>query len=176
MKPDYLMIGEITKPQGVRGELKVRPVTADPYRFEGMTEAYVLREGRYERVELSVNRVAADAAFLNIRGVESRDEAEKLRGVFLYVPRSQAIALSEDENFLCDLVGLKGVDDEGRAVGTLKEVLQPGGVDVYVFAGPRGDVLVPALKSVVQRVDLDAGIMTLVAARMAEVAVYQDED
>ena len=68
------------------------------------------------------------------------------------------------------------MDDEGAEVGTLTEVLQPGGNDVYVFKGPRGEVLVPALKSVVQKVDLDAGEIVLVAARMAQVAVYSDED
>jgi 16S rRNA processing protein RimM len=92
------------------------------------------------------------------------------------VDRAHAIELTEDETFLCDLVGLRGVDDEGREIGVLADVLQPGGNDVYIFKGPRGDVLVPALKSVVQKVDLEAGVMTLVAARMAEVAVYEDED
>ncbi len=176
MKPEYLMIGEITKPQGVRGELKVRPLTHDPYRFEGMTEAYVKRGDAYERVRLAVNRVTGDAAFISLEGVEDREQAEKMRGTFLYVDRAHAIELTEDETFLCDLVGLRGVDDEGREIGVLADVLQPGGNDVYIFKGPRGDVLVPALKSVVKRVDLEAGIMTLIAARMAEVAVYEDED
>ena len=176
MKPEYLMIGEITKPQGVRGELKVRPITADPYRFEGMTEAYVKRADAYERVRLTVNRVTGDAAFINLDGVTDREQAEKLRGTLLYVDRAHAIELSEDETFLCDLVGLRGIDDEGHEIGVLADVLQPGGNDVYIFKGPRGDVLVPALKSVVKSVDLDAGVMVLVAARMAEVAVYEDED
>ena len=56
--------------------------------------------------------------------------------------------LDADTNFLCDLIGLHGVDDEGGDLGTLRDVLQPGGNDVYVFEGPRGEVLVPALKSV----------------------------
>lgn len=176
MKSDYLMIGEITKPQGVHGELKVRPITADPYRFEGMTEAFIKRGDDYTHVKLKVNRVAGDAAFMNLEGVEDRERAEKLRGTFLYVDRAHAIPLSEDETFLCDLIGLKGMDDEGREIGILKDVLQPGGTDVYVFHGPRGEILVPALKSVVRKVDLDAGVMTLISARMAEVAVYEDED
>ena len=176
MKPEYLMIGEITKPQGVRGELKVRPVTHDPYRFEGMTEAYMKRGDEYRRVQIAVNRVTGDAAFISLEGVESREQAEKLRGTLLYVDRAHAIELTEDETFLCDLMGLKGVDNEGREIGVITDVLQPGGNDVYVFSGKRGQVLVPALKSVVRKVDLEAGVMTLVAARMAEVAVYEDED
>ena len=54
--------------------------------------------------------------------------------------------------------------------------MQPGGNDVYVFKGKRGEVLVPALKSVVVKVDLEVGVMLLDSARMAEVAVYDDED
>ena len=107
---------------------------------------------------------------------ELKNAAEKLRGKFLYVDRAHSLELTEEETLICDLVGLKGVDDEGAEVGTLTEVLQPGGNDVYVFKGPRGEVLVPALKSVVQKVDLDAGEIVLVAARMAQVAVYSDED
>ena len=71
--------------------------------------------------------------------------------------------------------GLRGVDSAGRDLGTLKDVLQPGGNDVYVFEGPLGEVLVPALKSVVLRVDLEKGEMLLDAKRLSEVAVF-DED
>ena len=176
MKSNYLMIGEITKPQGVKGELKIRPITADPYRFEGMTQAYVKRGEAFEPLALTVNRVTADAAFVTIEGVSDREQAEKLRGELLYIDRAHALELDQDATFLVDLLGLKGVDDAGREIGILKDVLQPGGNDVYVFRGPRGDVLVPALKSVIKSVDLNAGVVTLVSARMAEVAVYEDED
>ena len=110
--------------------------------------------------------------FLTLEGVEDRDAAEKLRGELLYIDRAHAVELDEDTNFLCDLIGLHGVDDEGGDLGTLRDVLQPGGNDVYVFNGPRGEVLVPALKSVVKKVDLEAGEMVLVAARLREVAVF----
>ena len=63
---------------------------------------------------------------------------------------------------------------DGGEIGRLIEVMQPGGNDVYVFRGTRGEVLVPALRSVVVRVDLSAGEMLLDAARMAEVAVYDE--
>ena len=104
--------------------------------------------------------------------MEDRDAAEKLRGNFSTSTRAHAVELDEDTNFLCDLIGLHGVDDEGGDLGTLRDVLQPGGNDVYVFEGPRGEVLVPALKSVVKKVDLEAGEMVLVAARLREVAVF----
>ena len=82
--------------------------------------------------------------------------------------------LDEDSTFLCDLIGLHGVATDGRDLGTLKDVMQPGGNDVYVISGKRGEVLVPALKSVVISVDTKAGEMLLSAARMREVAVFED--
>ena len=171
----YLMIGEITKPQGVRGELKLRPVTCDPGRFENLELAF-LKEGEdYRPVQIRVRRAGADAVFFRMEGVETRDDAEKYRGRALYIDRDHAVELDADSTFICDLIGLRGVTDAGAEIGTLKDVLQPGGNDVYVFSGAKGEVLVPALKSVVLRVDPAAGEMLLSGARMAEVAVY-DED
>ena len=167
----YLVIGEITKPQGVRGEVKLRPITCDPGRFDALTLAYLRRGEDYLPVRLTVNRRAQDAVYLSVEGVDDRDAAEKLRGELLYLDRAHAVELDEDTNFLCDLIGLRGVDDEGGDWGVLRDVLQPGGNDVYVFEGGRGQVLVPALKSVVKKVDLEAGVMLLVAARLREVAV-----
>lgn len=173
---DYLLIGEITKPQGVQGELKLRPITCDPARFEGMDCAYIKEGEGYRRVAISVRRSGADAVFLRMEGVNTRNDAENMRGTLLYIDRAHAVELDEDSCFICDLIGLKGVLTGGGEVGELIDVMQPGGNDVYVFKGERGEVLVPALKSVVVKVDLAAGEMLLDSARMAEVAVYGDED
>ena len=175
MLSEYLMIGEITKPQGVRGEVKVRPCTCDPERFEGLETVYIEKDGGYAPLNVAVNSLGGDAVFMNVEGVADRDAAEKLRGTKLYIDRAHAVALDEDTNFLTDLYGLRGAVSDGRDLGRLTDVLQPGGNDVYVFNGPLGEVLVPALKSVVAKVDLEAGEMLLDGARLDEVAVF-DED
>ena len=178
MKAEYIMIGEIVKPQGVRGEVKVRPITCDPWRFEDLEDAFFKKGDKYVPVKLEVNRISPDGegVYLVVNGMTDRNEAEKLRGEFLYVDREHSVELTEDENLLIDLIGLEGFDDEGNKIGKLTDVMQPGGNDVYVFTGgPRGEILVPALRSVVKEVDVDGGTITLIAARMAEVAVY-DED
>ena len=175
MLSEYLMIGEITKPQGVRGEVKVRPCTCDAERFEGLETVYIEKNGGYAPMNIRVNRLSEDAVFMNVEGVTDRDAAEALRGTLLYIDRAHAVALDEDTNFLADLYGLRGLDDSGRDLGVLKDVLQPGGNDVYVFKGPLGEVLVPALRSVVLKVDLAAGEMRLNGRRLDEVAVF-DED
>lgn len=175
MLSPYLMIGEITKPQGVRGEVKVRPCTCDPGRFEGLERVYVEKDSAYVPLSIAVNRIAADAVFMNVAGVSDRDAAEKLRGTLLYIDRDHAVELDADSNFLTDLYGLRGIVDDGRDLGRLTEVMQPGGNDVYVFNGPLGEVLVPALKSVVLDVNLHSGEMRLSGQRLNEVAVF-DED
>ena len=175
MLSEYLMIGEITKPQGVRGEVKVRPCTCDPERFDGLDTVYFKKDEQYIPVGITVNRLSPDAVFMNVEGVTDRDQAEKLRGTMLYVDRAHAVELDDDSTFLCDLYGLKGAVNDGRDLGELTDVMQPGGNDVYVFKGPLGEVLVPALKSVVLSVDLEKGIMTLDGKRLDEVAVFEED-
>ena len=175
MQSTHLVIGEITKPQGVQGELKLRPITCDPWRFEDMDYAYVKEGEAYRRVEIKVRKVNEDAVYLRMEGVLTRNDAEEVRGTKLYIDREHAVELDEDSTFICDLMGLKGVLTDGSEIGKIIDVMPPGGNDVYVFKGKKGEVLVPALKSVVVKVDLNEGVMLLAADRMAEVAVY-DED
>ena len=98
----YLVIGEITKPQGVRGEVKLRPITCDPGRFDALTLAYLRRGEDYLPVRLTVNRRAQDAVYLSVEGVDDRDAAEKLRGELLYIDRAHAVELDEEEKLLVD--------------------------------------------------------------------------
>ena len=175
MRSTHLVIGEITKPQGVRGEVKLRPITCDFERFDGLEIAYLKRGDLYEPIELSVNRITPDAVYMNVKGITDRNAAERLRGELVYIDRAHAVELDEDSTFLCDLIGLHGVVSDGRDLGTLRDVMQPGGNDVYVFKGPLGEILVPALRSVVVKVDLDAGEIHFDGKRLNEVAVF-DED
>lgn len=172
---EYLMIGEILKPQGVRGEVKVRPVTCDIQRYDGLREVCLPVGAAYERREVEVTRIDEDAVYMRFAGVTDRDQAEKLRGQMLFVDREHAVELDEDENFIVDLIGLKGVDDEGNEYGRIVDVMQPGGNDVYVFRDDkRRETLVPALKTAIIKVDLRERVMLMNAARLREVAVTDE--
>ena len=170
----HLLIGEVLKPQGIRGEVKVRPITCDPERFYDLEQVFLEKNGRYEPVKVLSARVDKSGAYLLLEGVADRNEAEKMRGTLLYVDREHAVQLPEDAEFICDLIGCHGADDEGRDLGELVDVMQPGGNDVYVFRGPLGEVLVPALKDVVVRVDVREKQMLFRAKRLNEVAVFED--
>ena len=173
---DYLLVGEILKPQGIAGELKVKPITNDPMRFGDARELYLRQNGEYVARACRFVRFDGAAVYLRLEGVNDRNGAEALRGEALYVDRAHAVQLDEDEYFIVDLIGLKGIDDTGRELGVITEVMQPGGNDVYVFTDRPGrrETLVPALKSVVLKTDLEQGVMLLDARRLGEVAVEND--
>ncbi|MBQ4156965.1 MAG: 16S rRNA processing protein RimM [Clostridia bacterium] len=171
---EYLAIGEVLKPQGVRGDVKVRPITCDIFRFEDLEEVYFLKNDQYEKIGVSLVRMDEDAVYLHFDGISDRNAAETIRGFLLYVDRAHAVELEEDENFIVDLIGLKGVDDEGNEYGKLVDVMQPGGNDVYVFRDRRREVLVPALKTAILKVDLEERVMLMSAARLREVAVFDE--
>lgn len=171
---EYLAIGEVLKPQGVRGDVKVRPITCDIFRFEDLEEVYFLKNDQYEKIGVSLVRMDEDAVYLHFDGISDRNAAETIRGFLLYVDRAHAVELEENENFIVDLIGLKGVDDEGNEYGKLVDVMQPGGNDVYVFRDRRREVLVPALKTAILKVDLEARVMLMSAARLREVAVFDE--
>lgn len=176
MQAEYLQIGEIVKPQGIRGEVKLRAMTSDMSRYARLETVY-LREGeRYVPRRVIRGRSYDGFAFLQLEGVTDRNMAEALRGRAVYVDRAHAVALGEDENFICELEGLHAVDTQGRDIGTLREVLTPNSVcDVYVFDTERGEMMIPALKRVVREVDVAGGRIVLDENALAETAVWEDE-
>ena len=174
MLSEYLLIGEIAKPQGVSGEVKVQPLTDDPNRFLELNQVYFQSGNTYESRPVSGARVSGEYAYLSFPGVTDRDGAEGLRGQKLYVDRAHAVKLSEDEVFICDLVGCEAVDMQGNVLGTLVDVLQPGVTDVYVFDTPRGRMMMPALKAAIPHVDVKARKIVLNADKLPEVAFFED--
>lgn len=174
MKQEYLLLGEIVRPQGIRGEVKLRHYTDDPNRFLELQTAYRKEGDAYAPVRVEAARVQKGDVFLSLEGVRDRDAAEKLRGVKLYVDRAHARALSEDEVFIADILGAAAYGTSGKRLGTLREVLTPGGVDVFVFDTERGALMVPALKTVLLELDAENGRIVLDESKLEEVALYED--
>lgn len=147
-----LVVGVIRRPHGVRGEVLVAVETDNPVRFRPGQRLEV--EGLGERAVLST-RGTRDAPIVRLEGIEDRAAAEQLRGRELRVPIADARAAAEGYLW-ADLVGLRVEDEEGRELGTVVEVLRPGGdVDVFVVRDADGrELLLPAIESVVRRVDL----------------------
>ncbi len=175
MLSEYLLIGEVLRPQGIRGLVKVRPETDDPDRFLDLTQVYVKEKAGYAAVPLGEVSVREDGVYLRLNGAQDRDAAEKQRGLLLYIDRAHARKLEENETFICDLIGCRAVDLQGKELGEVTDVLQPGGNDVYVIRTPQGEMLLPALKHVVPEIDVEKGILVVDEKRLPEVAVLSWE-
>ena len=169
---EHLRVGFIARPHGIKGAVKLDPLTDDVRRFKGMEEAYLELHGSYVPVRLSVLSCRPDAVVVKIEDYDTVEEAQTLRGGFLCVDRAHAAKLPEYTYFIADLIGLTVTDTEGKAYGKITDVLSTGANDVYVVDG--GKLMVPALKKVIERVDVENGQMVFKADVLREVGLFAD--
>lgn len=163
---DKLIVGEVLKPQGIRGELKIKPFTDDAQVFRAFSRVFV---GETEYKVLSV-RTGGGAVFLGLKGVADRNAAELLRGQQITVLREDAPVPEEGRYYIADLLGCRLVTQEGEALGTLTDVRQAA-TDVYTVEMDGKEVLFPAAEGVVTAVDVEGGVITVDKKRFYEVAV-----
>ena len=148
-------IGVISSTHGIRGEVKVFPTTDDPKRFKKLKEV-ILDTGKEELV-LKIQGVKFFKKFviLKFEGYDNINDIEKYKGKSLCVERKDAVPLKKDEYFIADLTGCLVVDEEGKELGILKEVLETGANDVYVVGTPEGkELLFPAIRECIRKVDI----------------------
>lgn len=160
--PNWLLVGEIVGALGLRGELKVRPETDFPDRFVDTPTLYLGPNHTPRRVA-SARVLRGNQVTVQLEGVEDATAAGKLRGTLLYVPMSEAVALPPDQFYLHDVVGLRAERPDGTVLGTITDVLTGPGNDVYVVraAGKGQEVLVPAVKEMIKRVDVAGGVVVM---------------
>ena len=157
---DLLQVGIITSTHGVRGEVKVYPTTDDPRRFRRLKEV-VLDTGK-EKMNLEIEGVKFFKQFviLKFKGLDNINDIEKYRLKSLYVTRKNAVRLQRDEYFIADLIGLKVQDEDGKELGTVKDVIETGANDVYEVEMADGkSLLLPAIKQCILNVDVENGTM-----------------
>jgi len=157
---DYLRIGVITAPHGVRGEVKVFPTTDEPERFEELENVWLYNGKSYVSLDIESVKYFKNMVILKVKQIPDRNEAEKYRSKELYVDREHALPLEEDEYYICDIIGAKVITDTEEEFGTLTDVLQTGANDVYVVKMKDGnEVLLPVIKECVLDVDVENGIV-----------------
>jgi len=149
------LIGYVLKPQGLKGEIKVNPVSPDPERFKSLNKVY-LKNDTIQAYLVEKVRISNKFVFLKFREVNSRDEAELLRDCEILIDPDERIRLSADEYFIHDLFGCQVFTQQGDLLGTLVDVWQSSSNDVYVVKNQIGEeILVPAIKDIIKNVDLE---------------------
>jgi 16S rRNA processing protein RimM len=159
-RPRWVAVGLITRAHGVEGEVSVRALTELPGRFDPGARLF-LTEGDGEPLTVSQSRPHRDRLLVSFEEVTDRDGAEHLRGRYLFVPAEWAPALPEGEFWVHQLVGATVRTVGGRTVGRIRDIVHTPANDVWVVGGKQGEMLVPALKDVVEQVDVDAGTVVI---------------
>ena len=159
-------IGRILKPQGIRGEVKVEPLTDDSSRFCVLKTVSVGTELK----KIQSVRISGGFVYIKFGGVDDRNAAELLRGRFISVDRASSVPLEFGEFFIADLIG---AELGSSRVGKISAVRSFGAADVVEVNCENGKGMSFAF---VKALDpkLEDGIFTVDKARLDEVAVYED--
>lgn len=155
----FLVVARIVSPQGNRGEVKAEVITDFPERFAS-TYAVYLGDG-HRRYEVESQRLLDRVVVLKLRGVESIDQAEQLRGALVEVPEEESVELPPGHYFWHQIIGLRVVTGGGEELGTVDDILETGNNDVYVVHYRGEELLIPAIKDVVRSIDLESGVVTV---------------
>lgn len=159
---EYLQVGKIVTTHGVRGEVKVLPLTDDPKRFDRLKWVYIEINGELKKYDIERVKYHKNSVIVKIKGIDDMNAAEALKNLFLEVDRENAIKLPEDTFFICDLIGCEVYDSQRGRLGVMKNVLSTGSNDVYVVEShDKTEILIPALKSVVTGVNLEERKITV---------------
>ncbi len=167
---DFLKIGVIVKPQGIRGELKVQPLTDDITRFKGLKTVFI--DGEMRKV-LGV-KIGGDTVFLALNGIVDRNDAETYRGKYICVDRANAVPLDDGRFFIADIIGCALKTDAGDTLGEIVEVTSAR-TDIFTVKCLNGKVLrFPFLKDLQPVVDVYNKTVTVSVKRLKEISCYED--
>lgn len=151
------MIGRVLAPWGIRGQMRVKPLTDFPERFSPGQVVHF--EGRAVSVEKS--HQMGRTIILKLETIDTVEDSERLRGHFLEIRASETHPLPPDQYYQFQVLGMEVWTDEGDLLGKVGEILPTGSNDVYVVPGRRGEILIPAIEDVVKEVDLERGRITV---------------
>ena len=158
----HFKIGVITKPQGVKGEVRVYPTTDEPENFKRLIGMEIMVGEELSPFELSGVRLMKRMIYVKLVGVDDRSTAEKLAGAEIYITDAQVSPLAEDEYFERDLIGMEVITEDGKNVGQLTKVIYTPANDVYVIKPPDCKAfMIPAIKDVIKNISISDSKMTV---------------
>ncbi len=152
---EYLEIGKIVNTYGIKGYVKVIPLTDDLMRFKKLRTVYL--EYQNKLIEMPIEDVSYSKNFvlLKFKGLQDINLVEKYKNCYLKVNRKDAVKLPENSYFIVDLIGLEVYTEDGRFLGKIEDIFKTGSNDVYVVKNELGkQILLPAIASVIKQIDL----------------------
>lgn len=160
--PEWITIGVIGGAHGIQGEIKVVPMTDDPQRFHLLDQIYLeYSANNLQRYAVQRVRFQKKTVLLKLDGLDDRSSAEQLRGLELKIPRESCLELPDDQYYVFQMIGLAVYSTEGQWLGKLSDVMEMPANDVYIVRNGEQEILIPAIKDVIKKIDLENGVMTI---------------
>lgn len=148
---DFIKVGKIVNTHGIKGELKILPLTDDMTRFEDLEYVYVEKQ----KIEIEDVWYKKNFVMLKFKGFDNINDVLCFKGKYVYVDKENAIELPEDTYFIFQIIGLNVYLKNGKFLGEIKDVIQTGSNDVYVVKNDNREYLIPAIKEVIKEINLD---------------------
>lgn len=146
-----LEVGQIVNSYGIKGFLKVVPFVDNIEQFKDFKKLFMQNQKELEVEEIKFSK---NLVLVKVKGIDTIEDAVKLKNLYLYAKRED-IKLEEGAHFIVDLIGLEVYTEDGKLLGLLKEVLQPGANDVYVVENEdKKQILLPVIPDVVKNIDI----------------------
>jgi len=159
---DRVTIGKIERPFGVKGEVKVRSLSDVPGRFDHLKNvSVVVSDGRTIEATVTHVRSAGSSLIMGLEGITSPEEAGAFRGGLIQVPRTSTPASPEHTYYECDLIGMTVESEEGEEIGTIESIWAVQGGHVLAVRKGSQEVLIPAAKDLITKVDVARHRMTV---------------
>lgn len=151
-EPEYLVVGVLRRPYGLKGELVMEVITDFPEQLKVGSAVYV--GVRRTLMTISSTRKHPEGLAIKLLGVDSPEAAGDLRKQAVFVKTADRPPLPAGTYYHHELIGFRVVNQNGESIGTLREILQTGANDVYVVSQDQGgEILLPAIASVVLGVE-----------------------
>jgi len=156
---DFILIGKVLKPHGIKGDLRVRYFNPDLSFFLNYRHIYLKdnKRGILRRFEVREVNIREKAIIISLEGIRDRDAAQRWAGSEVLIHRQDLPPLEEDEYYWEDIIGLKVYSVEGEYLGEVVNILPTGSNDVYEVRGPKGEMMLPAVSDVIKQIDLEGG-------------------
>ena len=162
-EPRYLLLGQVLRPHGVRGEVRIRILTDYPQRIKQLDTLFLGDDPNTDQAvvyHLDSFRMNQDYGLLKFRGIDDRDSADMLRELYVMVTLEDAVPLEEGEFYLYQLIGITVQTEDGTTLGTIREVLETGANDVYILDSPTyGEILIPVTDETIIKTDIAGGLI-----------------
>ncbi|MGP0565842.1 ribosome maturation factor RimM [Nitrospina sp. 32_T5] len=152
---EWIAVGRVTKPHGLKGELKLHPFVSDTSLLKTIRHGRMEMDGGPREWVIESVRGAGIPLIIKFQHCDTPEQARELAGNTLEVPDTDFPGLAEGEYYWFQILDLRVFDEDGRFYGIVDEIIETGSNDVYVVKDGEKELLLPMIDSVVKKIDLD---------------------